>query len=240
MTTDAQSSPSSDPVAVITGAGSGIGRALAVGLAQLNYRLVLGGRTRESLSATAALTGADCEVVGCDVSDPVQAQTLIARAVERFGRVDALVNNAGDAPLLPIDKTTPEALQRCFAINALAPGYTIAAAWPHMVRQRSGCIVNVSTLGTIDPFPGFFAYAAAKAAVNLMARSCANEGKRHAIRAFAVAPGAVETAMLRKNFNERSLPPAACLAPSDVAGVIIACLRGERDAENGQVIVVKR
>ncbi len=231
------------PVAIITGAGSGIGRATAVGLGQSGFRLVLAGRTRENLTQTAALAGqseGDAEVVGCDVSDPVQAQALVARAIERFGRVDALINNAGDAPLLPIDKTTPEALQRCFAINALAPGYTIAAAWPHMVRQRSGCIVNVSTLGTIDPFPGFFAYASAKASVNLMARSCASEGKRHAIRAFAVAPGAVETAMLRKNFPERSLPPAACLAPSDVAAVIIACVRGERDAENGQVIVVKR
>lgn len=227
------------PVATITGAGSGIGRAAAVALAQRGWRLVIMGRTREHLTDTASHCATDVEVVGGDAGDAAQCAHVVARAIERFGRLDALVNNAGLAPLATIERSTPDLIDTVFRVNALAPAYAIHAAWPVFVRQKSGCIVNVSTLGTLDPFPGFFAYAAAKASVNLMARSCASEGKRHGIRAFAVAPGAVETGMLRANFNERQIAPARCLQPQQVANVIVQCIEGSRDADNGNVIYLR-
>lgn len=227
------------PVAAITGAGSGIGRATAVALAQQGWRLVIMGRTRERLTDTASHCPTDVEVVGGDAGGAAQCAHLVARAVERFGRLDALVNNAGAAPLASIDQSTPDLIDAAFRINALAPAYAIHAAWPVFVRQQSGCIVNVSTLGTLDPFPGFFAYAAAKASVNLMARSCAIEGRRYNIRAFAVAPGAVETDMLRANFSDKALPASRCLQPAQVARVIVECILGKRDDDIGNVIYLR-
>ena len=186
-------------------------------------------------------------MLACDVSNHAAAARAVRDTIDRFGRLDALINNAGSAPLAPIDKTTPEMLDQCFAINALAPGYLIAAAWPQFKVQADGAraaaappratVVNVSSMATKDPFAGFFGYAAAKASVNLMVQSCA-EGRAIGIRAFAVAPGAVETPMLRANFNEKMIPPSRAIDPATIAGIIAACLRGERDADNGQVIWV--
>ncbi len=236
------------PVAIITGAGSGIGRATAIMLAQRGYALVIMGRTRQDLTETASLTGAAerVEVVGGDVADPFQCKHVVARAVERFGRLDALINNAGLATLKPIDQTPPEVIEQSFRVNALGPALTIHHAWPVFKAQKAKgdavkpgpCVVNISTMGTIDPFPGFFAYAAAKAGVNLMARSCAKEGRSIGVRAFAVAPGAVETPMLRSLFDTRAVPAAACLAPEDIAGVVVDCVGGVFDARNGETIAV--
>jgi NAD(P)-dependent dehydrogenase (short-subunit alcohol dehydrogenase family) len=231
-------SPAS-PVALITGAGSGIGRAIAAGLAPRGWRLALVGRARGTLEETARLCApAECAAIAADVADPEQAMHAVDEAAARFGRIDALVNNAGSAPVLDIAAHTPEVLEEIYAINALAPANLIARAWPLFKRQRRGCIVNLSTMGTVDPFPGFFGYAAAKAAVNLMARSCANEGKEWGITAYAVAPGAVETGMLRANFPESVLPRGKVLAPEAVAAVVIDCLLGKRPADNGGTILV--
>lgn len=242
----------SERVALVTGAGSGIGRAVAMSLAAAGWSVAIVGRRRASLEQTAELIGEDAGsrvlVLAGDVSVPEHAAAAVEETVARFGRLDAVVNNAGSAPLATIDKTTPEMLEECFAVNALAPGYLIAAAWPVFRRQAEeakgrgesarATIVNVSSMATKDPFAGFFAYAAAKASVNLMAQSCAKEGRAIGVRAFAVAPGAVETPMLRANFGEKVIPRGKALAPEDVARVIVACIAGERDAENGQVIWV--
>lgn len=240
----------SEKVALITGGGSGIGRATAVALAGAAWSVAIVGRRGDALAETAGLTGARERVLALalDVSESAAAAEAVARTVERFGRLDAVINNAGSAPLATIDKTTPEMLRECFAVNALAPAYVIAAAWGVFKRQAEeaksrgesprATVVNVSSMATKDPFAGFFAYAAAKAGVNLMAQSCAKEGRTIGVRAFAVAPGAVETPMLRSNFSEKMIPPGKALAPEQVARVIAACVQGERDAENGQVIWV--
>ena len=234
------------PVAIITGAGSGIGRTVAIRLARSGHAVVLVGRRIGALEETLSMLpeGAQGHCVSADVGDSEQAASIVAVAVDRFGRLDVLVNNAGLAPLKPIDQTTPDMIEEVYAVNAVGPACTIAAAWPVFKRQfsqrRTGplgaCIVNVSTLGTIDPFPGFFAYAAAKAALNVMARSCASEGRPFGIRAFSVAPGAVETEMLRTLFPPSVLPTEKCLAPDRVAEEILACVLGERNDHNGKTI----
>lgn len=235
------------PVALITGSGSGIGRAAALNLAREGFRLALVGRQAQPLHETAAAVRvhagqgtAEADdgplVLPADVGDAGQIAAAIDAAVDRWSRLDALVNNAGAAPLLPIDQSTPAIIDETFRVNALAPAYAIAHAWPIFVRQRSGCIVNISTMGTDDPFPGFFAYAASKASVNLMARSCAKEGAAHRIRAFAIAPAAVETGMLRGLFSAEVIPPERCMSPKTVGAVIADCILGRRDADNGRTI----
>lgn len=238
---------SSSAVAIITGAGSGIGAAVARQLLSLGWRVVLAGRsetklrqTSEELLAGGPSLEGSVRCVPTDVADAGSVSALIREADSTFGRIDALINNAGEAFLAPIEKTGPAELQRSYAVNALGPAYAIHAAWPVFARQKSGRIINTSTKGTIDPFPGFFAYAAAKSAVNSMARSCAKEGARLGVKAFAVAPGAVETGMLRSMWSPQQLKPETCLSPDDVARVIVACATGERDADNGKTIFLMR
>ena len=229
------------PVTIITGAGSGIGRATAVLLSACRHALVLVGRREEPLHETASKLHpghVGCTVIRADVGDPTQACGVIDQTVSKLGRVTNLVNNAGLAPLLPIEQHTPELVDEIYRVNAIGPANLIARAWPVFKRQRDGCIINVSTVGTMDPFPGFFGYAAAKAALNTMAMSCAKEGKAYNIRAFSIAPGAVETAMLHEVFRQSGMKPQAGMPPERIAEVIENCIEGRRDAENGRTILV--
>lgn len=229
-------------VAIVTGAGSGIGRATARLLGGRGFEVVLAGRTPATLHEAAVevrAEGGTASVVECDMADPAQARALVTDAAERLGRIDLLVNNAGFASQAPIDRTDDALLAKAFAVNALGPGAAISSAWRWFKKQKSGCIVNVSTLGTADPFHGFFAYAAAKSALDSFTRSSAVEGRAIGVRAFSVAPGAVETGMLRSMFDEKAIPRGAPLEPLEVARVIVACAMGERDEDNGKVIYLR-
>lgn len=233
-------------VALVTGAGSGIGRCVAALLARAGWRLVIVGRTRAHLSETAALAGPDAliEVVGGDVSDPFQCGHAVARCVERFGRLDALVNNAGMGEATPIERHTPELIARTLNVNVLGPACLIRAAWSVFAQQRArdsasrGVVVNVSSMASFDPFPGFFAYGASKAALDMLTLTASREGESIGVRAFSVNPGAVETALLRSTFDESVVPPGAALEPDAVARVVVECIDGHHDALNGQRIPV--
>lgn len=225
------------PVAIITGAGSGIGVATSRLLAREGWTIVLAGRRAEQLAAAASTLPGDSHlVVPTDIADPDACTALARNAVDRLGRIDVLINNAGFAPLVPLGEQSPELVRQAFDINALGPANLILACWPHMAARRSGRIINVSSMATADPFPGFFGYAAAKASVELMVRSIATEGALLGIRAFAVAPGAVETPMLRAIVPESSLPSSRTLSPEAVARVVADCALGRRDADNGSTI----
>lgn len=229
-------------VAIVTGASSGIGLCVARALAKEGFALMLAARDATRLNAAAASlavgsgSGASIAIRACDIGDEPQARALIDAAIARFGRLDALINNAGVAPLTTIEKHDARTIREAFGVNAIGPANAIAQAWPYFVKQRRGVIVNVSSLATKSPFPGFFAYAASKASVNLMARSCAIEGAPHNIRAFAVAPGAVETPMLRAMFDDKAIPKGACLSPGAVADIVVDCVLGRRDGDNGETI----
>ncbi|HYF13712.1 MAG TPA: SDR family oxidoreductase [Phycisphaerales bacterium] len=228
-------------VALITGAGSGIGRATALRLAREGFTLALVGRTGRTLSETAAVANVRCEVVPADLTDAHAAAEVIDRCVDRLGRVDVLVNNAGHSPAATIAETTPVMASEIFALNAVAPCVAIARAWPVFERQHresgvGGVIVNVSSIATLDPFETLYAYAAAKAGVNLLARSAAKSGARIGVRAFSVAPGAVETPLLRTLVPESALPTSKTLSPDAVAEVIAECILGSRNDQNGRTI----
>ncbi len=224
------------PVSIITGAGSGIGLAAARQLSEMGHHVVLVGRREAVLNEAAAALPGPSTAMPTDIGDFSAARGLIDRVKADLGRFDALILNAGWAELHSIGESTDKILDTAYRINALGPAAMISQAWPVFSEQKSGCIVCTSSMATQDPFPGFFAYASSKAAVNLLVASCAKEGASLGIRAFAVAPGAVETPLLRSMFDEGSLPSAACLTPEKVASMITGCIRGEHDAENGRVI----
>lgn len=246
-------SPKAEPVVVVTGAGSGIGRAIALDLARRGCRLVLSGRRRGALEETAAMLTSPWTIATGDIADPETSERLIDAAVETFGRLDVVVSNAGLAPCTPIEKHTPAMIREVFEVNALGPAYLMVAAWKQFQAQnaldhaagrsqeeslRGGCLVLVSSMATIDPFPGLFAYAAAKSSLNSMARSARAEAKDLGIRCFVVAPGAVETSMLRAIVDTDLLPPERTLAPEAIATVVAECIAGLRDEQAWETITV--
>ena len=227
------------PVAVITGAGRGIGRATAQVLAMRNYQLVLLARHREELDQTAALCGGGF-VIPTDVSDPASVERAIHAAMEHFGRIDALIHCAGVAPVLGIEEMTAQQWHEVIDVNLSAAFYLCKAVWPVFRKQGGGVVVNVSSAAARDPFPGFAAYGAAKAGLNLFGLSAAREGQALGIRVHTVAPSAVETEMFRKILSIEQYPSEKTLMPENVAEVIAQCVTGELRYASGEVIYVQK
>lgn len=230
--------------AIVTGAGSGIGRAASIFLAQTGYHLTLVSRSRDKLEETADLAaqtaapGVACLVAPTDLRDVTATRNLAHQTFERFGRLDAIANVAGDASMTPIEKVTPDAWRYCIDVNLSAVVHLTASAWPIFRAQGGGVIVNISSMSSIDPFPGLAIYATAKAGLNMFTRCTAREGQDIGIKAVAIAPGAVETPMLRGLFNETDLPTSKTLDPKEVAQVILDCITGERTFEPGETITM--
>lgn len=226
-------------VAIITGAGSGVGRAAARRLVEAGYRVALVGRTEGRLRETGAGLGAERDdwiaVVADVTSDPDRAR-MVSRTTEAFGRIDALVNNAGQAGLCNLREQTVEGMRSVFEINAIGP-IDLAARCLRVMRDAGGgVVVFTSSMSARDPFPGLGVYGGAKAACNVAALAIANEESEHGIRAYAVAPGAVETAMLRSLWDEGALPRERTLDPDRVAEVIVECVTGRTGARSGETI----
>jgi len=226
-------------VCIITGAGRGIGRATAVELDCLGWRLVLVSRTVGELRATAALCRQAVTLVA-DVTNSGDVQGIIDSAIVEYGRIDAAVNCAGMAPSVPIATMTDDQFQQTLQTNLAHIFYMTRALWPQFKRQKGGVIVNISSLASRDPFNGFGAYAAAKAGVNLFSLVAAREGKEHNIRVHVVAPGAVETKMLRDFCPETVIPRDQTLDPSAVAKVIAQLVAGDLVHTSGEVIYVHK
>lgn len=231
------------PAAIITGAGRGIGRAAAVELGRAGYRLALAARNESDLRQTAraaADDAADALVVPTDVANPAQVERLVARAMDRFGRIDALVNVAGLAPVKSVRDMTPAEWRAVIDTNLSAAFYTTRACWPAFERQKGGVVVNVSSMAARDPFAGFAAYGAAKAGLHLFGLAVAREGEPIGVRCHTVAPGAVETAMFRNLATYEQWPTEKTLDPADVARVIVSCVHGHLQYTSGEVIYVRK
>ena len=231
------------PVAFITGGTSGIGLETAVQLLAAGWRVAVCGRDATRVGeAERTLRGNadrdDVMALSCDVADRHEGQAIIEGVLAVWGRVDAFVHSAGLAPRLPLSQHDDELISKVFETNTLSALRLVRGLWPGFERQRGGTVVLVSSMASREPYPGFFAYAASKAALNLAAVSIAQEGAACGVRAFAVAPGAVETPMLRAIADEAMVPRNKALSPSAVALVIVQCILGVHDAYNGQTIFI--
>jgi len=231
-------------VAIVTGAGTGIGREISAQLAEAGYRVVLVSRSAEHLESTAAEIKnrigepPNTLVIPADLTDQQQTSSVVDRAMNEFGRVDVLVNNAAVAPNVPIEQTTIDLLSQTFSLNSFAPALLVASLWKVFQQQAGGCVVNISSMATIDPFDGLSIYAASKAALESLTRSIVNEGRPWGISAYAIAPGAVETPMLRSLLTEQQLPSENTLSPAAVARVVVQCVIGRRCDDLGRTIVL--
>lgn len=189
-------------VVVITGASSGLGEATARHLATQGAKLVLGARRVDRLRALARELGLGAgAAVATDVTDAAQVKALVDGAIAAHGRIDVMLNNAGLMPHSPLERLKIADWDRMIDVNLKGVLYGIAAALPHMTRQKSGHIINVSSVGGHKVRPGSAVYAATKAAVLMLSEGLRQEVKPYNIRTTVISPGAVRSE-LTQSINE--------------------------------------
>ncbi len=186
-------------VIVITGASSGMGEAAARHLAAKGANVVLGARRVDRIDALAAeitAAGGQATAVATDVSKREDVQTLVDTAVATYGRVDVLINNAGVMPLSPMDRLKVDEWDRMIDVNVKGVLYGVAVALPHMLKQGSGHIINLSSVAGHKIFAGSAVYSATKTAVRVISEGLREEMAPHNIRVTIISPGAVKTELL--------------------------------------------
>ncbi len=221
MNTPSQALPLRDQVAFITGGGRGIGAATAEALARKGARVIVASRTEAELTAIVAqlrAAGLDAASITLDVADEAAVEAAFARIAAEQGRLDILVNNAAILLSGPFAEIAMTDWDRVLAINLRGAVLCARQAFRRM-QERGGAIVNVSSLGGVpgtEKFPGYAAYTVSKFALTGLTEALAAEGREHRIRVNAVAPGAVDTDMLRQaapHLRTRT-------GPADVAKII--------------------
>lgn len=183
-------------VIVITGASSGLGEASARLLASQGACVVLGARRVDRIQSLATeLTGGggNAIAVATDVTDCEQVGRFVDAAVQAYGRIDVMINNAGLMPQAPLERLRIDEWDRMVDVNIKGVLYGIAAALPHMQRQKAGHIINVSSVAGHKVGPGYAVYAATKHAVRALSEGLRQEVKPYNIRTTVISPGAVAT-----------------------------------------------
>jgi NADP-dependent 3-hydroxy acid dehydrogenase YdfG len=208
-------------VVVITGASSGLGEATARHLSGLGASVVLGARRVDRLQSLAdELTGRGGKALALvtDVTSRDQVKRLVDAAVEKYGRIDVMINNAGLMPQSLLERLKVDEWDRMIDVNIKGVLYGIAAALPHMKRQKAGHIVNVSSVAGHKVRPGGTVYSATKHAVRVISEGLRQEVKPYNIRTTVISPGAVDTelpdtitdpdvsAAMRKFYDDFAIP----------------------------------
>jgi len=238
-----------DRTVLVTGALAGIGRATATAFAHAGANVVVSGRRPEAgevLSAELRGHGGEVEFVAADVRHESEVQHLVDATVERFGQLDVVVNNAGaDGDMVPFSGVTPESYAAVFDTNVLGTLLGIKHALRVMEPQRSGAIVNVSSIYGQKGFPLNAPYVASKHAIIGLTRVAALEAAAHGVRVNAVAPGPVQTAMLDRVTGGDEQAKAAFLStvpvgragdPQEIADAIVFIASPKASFLTGQAI----
>jgi NADP-dependent 3-hydroxy acid dehydrogenase YdfG len=213
-------------VTLITGGSKGIGKGIARALAEEGCRLVITARSPEPLEETSralAHTGAEVVAVSGDVGLEEDAAKMVKAAIENFGRLDILINNAGIGHKGPIEEMAIDDWDNLFRTNVRGPFLLVKRAIPHMKKQGRGTIVNIASLAGKNPVPNMACYAATKWALHGFSVSIMGELRKHNIRTILVNPGSTAT--------EFSPPPTEpekrerILQPEDVANLLVEALK---------------
>jgi len=214
-------------VAIVTGAGRGIGHAIATAMAREGATVVLAARTRQQLAATAAAvreSGGTALAIPTDVTQDAAVEAMVEQAIAELGRVDALVTAAGAASFGPVVSSKPADWDAILAVNLRAVMVCCHAVLPVMIRQRRGTIINVASVAAQRAIPGAAVYTATKAGVVGFSRVLAEELRAEGVRVGVLVPGAVDTPLWDTipNSPDRS----RMLRPEDVAraAVLMASL----------------
>ncbi|MBZ0301704.1 MAG: SDR family oxidoreductase [Anaerolineae bacterium] len=217
-----------DKIAVITGAGSGMGRAIAHKMAANGVHVVLTGRTQSKLDSVAgevAAAGGSALVHPLDVTDPDQIQILANRLAS--GQVDMLINCAGDWLIKSVDDTTPEDLNHLFAINLRGPYLMTQALLPLLRKSANASVINIGSVTSMESHPMVTAYTAMKSGLRGLSGSLAAELKPDEIRVILLAPGPADTPMrdaASPGVDKSTLVPAETIA--EMVWTLVSLPRG--------------
>jgi 3-oxoacyl-[acyl-carrier protein] reductase len=242
-----------EKVALVTGGSRGIGRAIALALAEDGFRIALSYRAREREAGEVVekitAIGGEARAFQADLGVRQEAPTLVQRTLEAFGQIDVLINNAGiDLPGVRLAEFRPEDWERILRVNLSGPFYLIQAALPHMKQRRSGQIINISSNVT-QRFPMMLGpYTVTKCGLDALTRILAKEEGPNGIRVNAIAPGPIRTDMLEASLRAmgseraeafiRSVPLGRMGRPEEIASVVRFLVSEGGSYITGQVIYV--
>jgi len=235
-----------DRVAVITGGTRGIGRAIAEGFVLAGAKVVVASRKADACAQSQAhliALGGEAIGVPTHVGELGDVDALVDQTLDRFGRLDIVVNNAATPLTMPIGQLTPEAWDKSFAVNLRGPVFLVQAALPHLEASPCASVVNVISAGAFLFSPNVSMYAAAKAALMSFTRSMAADFAPRGIRVNALAPGSVDTDMMRKNTPEAQVRMAAsshqarAAAPDEMVGPALFLASDAASFMTGQVLI---
>ena len=235
-----------DKVVVITGASSGIGESTARFLAERGAKVVLGARRSNRIDAVVqeiSATGGKAIGFATDVTKRAEVDALIQGAIDAFGRVDVLLNNAGIMPIAPIEALKVDEWDRQIDVNIKGLLYGVAAVLPHMLKQKSGHIINIASVFGIKVFaPGGTVYCATKAAGRALTEGLRMELHSQNIRCTMISPGAVATELPESSSDEatrtnlRAFYKMAMPATS-IARAIAYAIEQPADVEIDEVVI---
>jgi NAD(P)-dependent dehydrogenase (short-subunit alcohol dehydrogenase family) len=228
-------------VALVTGAGRGIGRSVSLALARAGARLFLTARSVGQLDGVAReirASGGEAECLPADVSSEKDAEAVFEALRTRFGRLDVLVNNAGLGFVAPLAELPVAALDTMLAVNVRGLFLFCQQAMRMMIPAKSGYIVNIASVAGIKVYVTQSAYAASKHAVMGITKGLAAEAQPYGIRVSAVLPGAVDTALMQS--MRPDLEKAALMKPEDVADAVLFLLSLSETAAVDEIYIRRR
>jgi NAD(P)-dependent dehydrogenase (short-subunit alcohol dehydrogenase family) len=233
-------------VVIVTGGTRGIGLALAEGYVAAGARVVVASRKEDAChKAATRLTEMGGEAIGVPthLGDLEALERLVARTMDEYGAIDVVVNNAANALAQPLGQFTPEAWAKSFEVNLRGPVFLVQASLPHLTESPHAAVLNVISAGAFLFSPVVSMYAAAKAAMMSFTRSMASEFASRGIRVNALAPGSVDTDMVRNNSPEaqESMSKASLLrriaSPDEMVGPALLLTSDAGSYITGQVVL---
>ena len=235
-----------DKIAIVTGAGQGIGRGIALALAKDGAKVVVADITDKRFEVVKEIEalGSQALAVKCDVSNRSDVESMVKEALNKFGRVDILVNNAGIYPFKPFAEMTEQDWDRVLNVNLKGVFYCVKAVLPKMIEQRYGKIINLSSIaGSVVGFPSLVHYSASKAAIAGFTKSLALEVAQHGINVNAIAPGPIDTPGTKApdvTITEqtiKAIPVGRMGLPQDIANLTVFLASDKSSFITGQCIV---
>jgi len=241
-----------DKVAIVTGAGGGIGRGIALKFGSLGARVVAADIKLAGAKETVSLlekSGGKGLALGTDITDRVKVQEMVKAALDTFGKLDILVNNAGWDIIEPFTKNTPELWEKVIAINLKGPIFCIRAVLDHMIERKYGKIVNISSDAGRVGSSGEAVYSACKGGIIAFTKTIAREMARYQINVNCVCPGPTDTPLLAEltrgetgakiiEAMTKAVPFRRLAKPEDIAGAVAFLASDEAGFITGQTLSV--